>query len=102
MTNETLFVIILHCVAIWCSILWWLVSWAVNDGVSELTNLMKKNLELKGVTKEEIDKICVAKSENSKKEILRYLVIAGLIVLMTFAIFLLLAFFVPSVYYGLK
>jgi hypothetical protein len=34
-----------------------LVSTAVKKGVSDMTNLMKKNLELKGVSKEEIDKI---------------------------------------------
>jgi hypothetical protein len=67
MTNETLFLIALFCVVIWFWILWWLVSLAVKKGVSDLTNLMKKNLELKGVTKEEVDKICGI--ESPKEEI---------------------------------
>ena len=48
----------LICLAIWFWLMWWLISAAVKKGVSDLTNLMKKNLELKGVSKEEINEIC--------------------------------------------
>ena len=41
-------------------IIWLIIASAVKKGVSDLTNLMKKNLELKGVSKEEIEKLCQA------------------------------------------
>ena len=46
---------------IWYLFHWWLVSTAVQKGVKDankgLVKLIRKNLELKGVSKEELDRI---------------------------------------------
>ena len=47
-------------------ILWLIISSAVKKGVRDLANLMKKNLELKGVASEEIEKLCSNDEHNSK------------------------------------
>lgn len=57
---------ILFCIGVWFWIMWWLLSTAVKKGVSELTILMKKNLELKGMTKEEVE--ALLKVEQPKTE----------------------------------
>lgn len=57
-----LFIIALSCVIFWYWLHWLLVSSAVKRGVKnankDIANLLKKSLELKGVSREEIDKIC--------------------------------------------
>jgi hypothetical protein len=62
----TFLLFILFCIGVWFFIMWWLLSTAVKKGVSELTILMKKNLELKGMSKEEVEELL--KVEQPKTE----------------------------------
>ncbi len=50
--------ILLISLIIWFSITWLIITSAVKSGINNLTNLMRKDLELKGVSKEELDKLC--------------------------------------------
>lgn len=57
-----LFLVALFCVIIWYWLYWLLVASAVKKGVKnankDIVNLLKKSIELKGVSRQEIDKIC--------------------------------------------
>lgn len=58
LTTETFLLILLVSLIIWFWITWLIITSAVKSGINNLTNLMRKDLELKGVSKEELDKLC--------------------------------------------
>lgn len=58
LTNETLLLILFFSLIIWFWITWLIITSAVKSGIKSLTNLMKKDLELKGVSKEELNELC--------------------------------------------
>ena len=66
LTTETFLLILLVSIIIWFWITWLIITSAVKSGIKNLTSLLRKDLELKGVSKEELNDLCEIETKSQQ------------------------------------
>jgi hypothetical protein len=66
LTTETFLLILLVSLIIWFWITWLIITSAVKSGIKNLTSLLRKDLELKGVSKEELNDLCEIETKSQQ------------------------------------
>ena len=66
LTTETFLLILLVSLIIWFWITWLIITSAVKSGIKNLTSLLRKDLELKGVSREELNDLCEVETKSQQ------------------------------------